>query len=621
MKALLLKNPISTKDDFRAGGSGVPILTRNPAQSTAGFQTFGLPTGKSTGGSANRTVLGAVRMGDQDGIAPASAIYPDDIFYPPGQAERKYTQVMFENVGNNVYQPDSVQRAAATEVLLRRLGDNQFKATESAPFEDYFATQKLARDVDQASRNAGLEDLGHSREIMRSLVAERRKGDEDDFLRRMLDAGMTQQDAQDEIDNVRRANALQEARKVDDRTHQSKLLIQRIAKSRGILSSVNEPLTTSGAIENPQPNERMADASGQPENAYGSSPLDRDRIFKTPDFYRRMLRRSALTQEAGDEMSAFANATAQAEGPVLTPGMLQGVERQDAIERKRDALATRLENATTGRKVVGRMPKIALPFQDVLTGLKKPGSSGRFELKQVQELTPFECILALNQIVNEEGAKLNQLKTLLVSERLEQKGTDKPSEFISQKLSKLTRDVLDETIMLPVVPTKQLTKEQIYSSLYALKYMTAAEINTMRREYAGYTPFDEAFSGGSADAPLPPPVDTRSAGRIATETRIGGTQALRQLSRQLGGEIGDLASQISTALRTQVRAPGVRVETGAGRGSPAVGGGGGGGGGGGAAPKTLSKMNSAETKAEARRLGLSDAGSKNEVAARIRAAR
>jgi hypothetical protein len=160
MRALLLKNPINTKDDFRAGGSGIPILTRNPAQSTAGFQTFGLPTGKSTGGSANKTTLGAYRMGDDDGNAAGSAIYPGEIFPPLNAPLRQYQSVTFESVGNNAYQPETVQRAAATEILLRRLGDNQFKATQAQPFEDYFATQKLAKAVDDASRNAGLEDLG-----------------------------------------------------------------------------------------------------------------------------------------------------------------------------------------------------------------------------------------------------------------------------------------------------------------------------------------------------------------------------------------------------------------------------------------------------------------------------
>lgn len=413
---MLLKSPISTKMDFAAGGSRVPILTRNPTQSTAGFQTFGLPTGSSSGGSANRTTLGAMRMGDQDGNAPASAIYADDIFYPPGQPGRVYPEVTFQSTGNNVYQPETIQTAAATEALLRRIGDQRFKATEEAPFEDYFMTQKLAREVNDAARNAGLEDQGYAREIMRNVVAERRKGNEDDFLRKMLDAGMTPQDAQQEIDTVRRANALQESRKVEDRTHQSKLLIQRIARSRGVLSAVNEPLTTTGAIENPKPNERMAMMSGQPENAYGSSPLDRDRIFKTPDYYNARLTRTGLTQEAGDEMAALATATSQATGPVPTPSMLRGMERENAIERSRDSAAARLDNATNRKRVLLPLPPLAEPFADILRASyrgKEAGSLARFRDEELQDLSAFHAFVAMNQALALEPAMINQLKRLV----------------------------------------------------------------------------------------------------------------------------------------------------------------------------------------------------------------
>jgi hypothetical protein len=402
--------------DFAAGGSRVPILTRNPTQSTAGFQTFGLPTGSSSGGSANRTTLGAMRMGDQDGNAPASAIYADDIFYPPGQPGRVYPEVTFQSTGNNVYQPETIQTAAATEALLRRIGDQRFKATEEAPFEDYFMTQKLAREVNDAARNAGLEDQGYAREIMRNVVAERRKGNEDDFLRKMLDAGMTPQDAQQEIDTVRRANALQESRKVEDRTHQSKLLIQRIARSRGVLSAVNEPLTTTGAIENPKPNERMAMMSGQPENAYGSSPLDRDRIFKTPDYYNARLTRTGLTQEAGDEMAALATATSQATGPVPTPSMLRGMERENAIERSRDSAAARLDNATNRKRVLLPLPPLAEPFADILRASyrgKEAGSLARFRDEELQDLSAFHAFVAMNQALALEPAMINQLKRLV----------------------------------------------------------------------------------------------------------------------------------------------------------------------------------------------------------------
>jgi hypothetical protein len=371
MKAMLLKNAIPTERIFfRPGGDGIPILTKSSSQSTDGVKSYGLPSGNSSGGSANRTVLGSIRMGDDDGNGPASAIVggPGDIFFPYRAPERRYPNVMFESTGFNVYQPETAETAAATSALLTALGDKKFKATEAAPFEQYFATQKLLKEVNDASRGAGLEDLGHGRELMRSLVAERRKANEDDFMRRMLDAGLSAADAQQEIDNVRKAAAMQEVRKVDDTVYQSKLLIQRMARARGVISSVNEPLTSSGAIENPQPSQRMADASGQPENGFGSSPLDRDRIFLTPAYYKRFLRRSALTQEAGDEMAALATASAQATGQIPTPSMLRGLERENAIERSRDAVASRLDAATNRKRTMLPLPPIAEPFVDILRG-------------------------------------------------------------------------------------------------------------------------------------------------------------------------------------------------------------------------------------------------------------
>lgn len=556
MKSLLLKNPIPTKQDFAAGGSRIPILTRNPAQSTAGFQTFGLPTGNTPGGSANRTTLGAIRMGDQDGNAPGSAIFPNDIFYPPGQAERKYTSVTFENIGNNVYQPDTVQRAAATESLLRRLGDQKFKATESAPFEDYFATQRLARDVDEASRNAGLEDLGYSREILRSVVAERRKASEDDYLRRMLDAGMSQQDAQDEIDTVRRANALQEARKVEDRTHQSKLLIQRIAKSRGILSSVSEPLTTTGAIENPQPSEKMADMSGQPENAYGSSPLDRDRVFLTPDYYRRMLRRSALTQEAGDEMSALATATAQATGNVPTPSMLRGLERQDAIERSRDAVATRLDNATNRKRVMAPLPPIAEFLDNILRPAyrgKVKGTLTRFDIKDTQVLTSFQCFVAINQKLANDSKSIYTLHNLALGMGelyIPDYMGDKPSTNISEILRKLTYEFVGEPeIAIPFTSySDKLEPKTIAAALDRIKKLNKNERTLTEKEMKPYAQLRaEADAQAIEGQVLPAPIDTRSeAKKKADEER---------------------------ATKPVAAAPPVRVEEGAGRGAPVMGGG------------------------------------------------
>jgi hypothetical protein len=228
-KQLLANPPIRTKYDFAPGGDNVPIQTRASGLPVAGFKTYGLPAG-----NVNRTTLGAYRMGDQDGIAPASAIYPGDIFSPMPSRDRQYTQVTFQNVGNRAYQPEDTN-GKALHALLKRLGEQKFKAQENAPFDDYFATQRLARDVDRASRIAGIEDLEQGREILRNIADTRRKQAEEDYLRRMLDAGLSVEDAQDEIENVKRATALQESRKPEDRLYQSKLLLTRLANSRGVL--------------------------------------------------------------------------------------------------------------------------------------------------------------------------------------------------------------------------------------------------------------------------------------------------------------------------------------------------------------------------------------------------
>jgi hypothetical protein len=222
MKRQQMSQPISTRDQFSAGGSQIPIVTRNSTQSVAGVQQMGYSVGKTT--------LGPYRMGDADGNAPGSAIYPDDIFSPLPARGRKQTDVHFTSVGNRTFQPEDGD--SKLHALLKKFGDQQFKAIESQPFEEYFRTQELARQTDAAARISSVEDQGITREIMRSLVDARRQSSEADFLRRMMAAGLSPEAAQMEIDNVNRASALQEARTVDDRPHQQKLLISRIAQAR-----------------------------------------------------------------------------------------------------------------------------------------------------------------------------------------------------------------------------------------------------------------------------------------------------------------------------------------------------------------------------------------------------
>jgi hypothetical protein len=345
-------------------------------------------------------------MGDQDGNGPGSAIFPDDIFYPPGQPDRTNPERTFANVGNNVYQPQN--NDLATLALLKRLGDQQFVAQSKAPFEDYLAQQRLARDLNEASRNASLDDLGTSREILRNMAAERRQQNEDDFLRKMLDSGATPEAARKEIEDVRNANAIQEARKVEDRSYQAKMLIQRLAVRRGVTPMVKEPLTQSGAIENPQRSQAMSQAMGMPGEGFGTSDLDVNRQFMTPDFYKKFLRRSMLTQEAGDEMQAFSQNLAQGEIQPPSQGAfsmatLKGQQRQLQIENASEALAARLET------IRSRANRLLLPLppnvlaKDILDKLykdkgKAKSNSVLFSSETIEDMKPLQLMIALNLI-------------------------------------------------------------------------------------------------------------------------------------------------------------------------------------------------------------------------------
>lgn len=420
---LMLKNPVqSSHTAFQAGGNGVPILTRASSQSTAGFQTMGLPTGSkpSPGGGANRTVLGAYRMGDQDGNAAAGAIYENDIFGPFGQPDREYPERIFGAVGNNVFQPEHDDRA--TIALLKRLGDQKFKAITQAPFEDYLAQEKLARDVEEASRNASLSDLGTSRDILRSIAAERRQQNNDDYLRKMLNAGASPAAANQELENIRNANAIQEAKNVDDRTYQAKTLIQRIAMSRGITPMAREPLNQSQSIDNPQPSQAMSEAMGKPGQGFGTSDLD-NRQMMTPGYYGRVLRRSETSQEAQDEAQAFSNLLTQGQTPLPERGsyslpIMEAQERGQQIDMASEALASRLD---TLRQRATRM-KLPLPkpviAKEILTALygskgKSEGDRVLYSPETIQDMNALQLLLAINWSVQNEANGFNRLKAEL----------------------------------------------------------------------------------------------------------------------------------------------------------------------------------------------------------------
>jgi len=396
MKRKQMVHPISTRDQFSAGGSQIPIVTRNSTQSVAGVQQMGTSVGKTT--------LGAYRMGDSDGNAPGSAIYPDDIFSPLPARERKQPEVMFQSVGFRTFQPDDGD--SKLHALLKAVGDQQFKSKEAAPFEEYFRVNELARQTDAAARMASVEDQGVTREIMRSLVDARRQSSQADFSRRMVDAGLSPEAAQMEIDNVNRASAIQEARTVDDRPYQQKLLISRIAQARGLASQVKGSLSQSAGISAPENSQDGQLAMGVANTGFG---VGVDRQAVTPEFYRRFGRRMPESQEAQDQQAAVNFLISQgAAGEVTGATQLEGLERSDAIQRSREGAAAKLETLRNrGNKIMLPLPGITFfsePLLRQIYGTRKPGEQTYFTTEDAQSLTVTQAITAMNQLLSESPA-------------------------------------------------------------------------------------------------------------------------------------------------------------------------------------------------------------------------
>ena len=498
---LMEKNPIqSSHVAFRSGGNGVPILTRASGQSTTGYQTNGLPGGTlpTPGGGNNKTVLGAYRMGDDDGNAAIGAIYPGEIFPSIALPGRVYPERTFENVGNNVFQPDDT--GMATLALLRKLGEQQFKATSQAPFEDYLAQQRLARDLEDVSRNASISDLGVSREIMRNMAAQRRQQNEDDYLRKMLDSGATPEAARKEIEDVRNANAIQEARKVDDREYQAKTLIQRIAMSRGITSAVNEPLNQSSAIDNPQPSQAMAQAMGKPGDGFGTSPLDSNRRFLTPDFYKKFLRKSNMTQEAADEQTAFNQLLTRDELPMPETGSysfatMKSQDRENQVELVAEGLESRLESLRArGKRIKKPLPPIVIADK-ILKQLynnksKKPGNDVLYSLETIQEMSHLQLLIALNiaSVISTRGHSelITKLKEFQIPT------TQEISQVESVKLMKNLKELVqymnkgEPNIEIPFASASmKVSSKDIADVLTAIKTTTGlkAEIEKAHKQF------------------------------------------------------------------------------------------------------------------------------------------
>lgn len=417
-----MATPIPFSKAFKVGGyDDRPIMTlaspqlprQNPymRKTSNKVQSYGLPDGE-----INKTTLGAYRMGDSD--TSSGAIYPNTTHAPNPPMERKIMPVSFAQVGNNVYQP--ALKDEALHALLTKHGDQKFKSIENDKYARYFQEERLKKDIAEVERTAGVTELTAAREIMRNFFAERRQQNEADYLRRLIDAGLSADDANDEIENVRRARAIQEAKTADTRPYQHKLLITRLANARGLLSKVNEPIS-SGAIMSPQPNQQIASALGTPEIGFGSTPLDLAYQFKTPEYYRRFLRRSNLTQEAADRDTALNNLIAEGKQGenIAYPEILRGMERQAAIEQQRIVLAQRIELLRKGtRKITDPLPTPLFAKNLIEKQIYEPlkveaGEEVSYKFSDVFDLNIKELLLAYNTFIYQNPSNVLEVKRKL----------------------------------------------------------------------------------------------------------------------------------------------------------------------------------------------------------------
>lgn len=377
------------------------IQAQNPALKDP--QGFLIP-GANINPKLNVTNIGAYKSRPSDFVPSLTANY-----------DNKIPEIKFIVDGQNVVQPTP---NLATHALISRLGDQKFKAMDNAPYADYMRIKKLEREILESEKTAGLSELQTSRELMRSLAEERRKQAEDDYLRKMLDSGLSMEDAQDEIETVRRNNALQEAKRVDDRQYQSKILLTRIAKSRGIASNINEPLSQSGAVMSPQPSDLIATLQGNKGEGFGNAPLDIARQFLTPDFYKKFLRKSQLTQESADKMTAMNQLISAGESSFATPLQFEGQKRQQNLENIKEGLAQQMDSLKMiGQRHLMRLPGIIFAtksMEKIYDKIDKSiGAKVRSKTSNLDSLTTAQLLVLINIFLTNEPSKIAVMKGYL----------------------------------------------------------------------------------------------------------------------------------------------------------------------------------------------------------------
>jgi hypothetical protein len=391
------------------------IQAQNPALKDA--QGILIP-GANMKPRENVTDIGAYKLRASDDVPSLTANY-----------DNKIPEMKFIVDGINVVQP---LPNLATHALISKLGEQKFKAMDNAPYADYMRIKKLEREILESENTAGLSELQLGRELMRSLAQERRKQAEDDYLRKMLDSGLSMEDAQDEIETVRRNNALQEARKVDDRAYQSKILLTRIAKSRGVASNINEPLSQSGAVMSPQPSDLVASLQGNKDEGFGNAPLDIGRQFLTPDYYKKFLRKTQLTQESADRMLAMNRLISSGEiempkdsegKPIAfasfgTPLQFDAQKRQQSLENIKESIASQIDNLKmVGQKHMMRLPGIIFAeksMNEIYDRIKHTvGAKVRSKTSSLDSLSTAQLIVLINVFLTNEPSKIAVLKGYL----------------------------------------------------------------------------------------------------------------------------------------------------------------------------------------------------------------
>ncbi len=461
---------------IRSGLKGISVNNQPPPDpiQTQASKYPGLPR------DVGKTTLGDYRMN--------SAVYEGMDVPPIELKEYVKPEVRFQTIGFNVEQPRS---ELGTASLISKLGDQKFKYARNDPYAKYMAYNKLERELKEAEKNASYNDLTAVREIVRDAVEKRRTLNEQDFLRKMLDSGLSMEDAKDEVDNVRRANNLKEANLVDDRQYQSKMALKAFANRRGVAASIQEPLSHSGAIMNPQTSELLANAAGTPERGFGNSPLDMDRLMKSPGYYKRFLRKSGMSAEQADKDAAIGNMISEGRTDITQLSQIPSLERLKNIEATRENIAYTLDNLRSkkDRNITLLPPTL---FANDLTAFmndklnKKPGEKIFVRPVAFNKLSPAQLLFAINFLVSRNADNAARLKMKLKS--LDDRGGF-AQNVIKTNLIQLASELTSEggeTAKLPVIlpfMDKDLSADDIKN--YAYDYMRK-DLNAIKQQINKY---------------------------------------------------------------------------------------------------------------------------------------